>query len=84
MRVSRMRVAESNARREDMAQLIERNLSEKESLEYMTIAERERYEGKLENAIETARLMKAKGFPMSDILEITGLSEYQLKENAII
>ncbi|MCC5814659.1 MAG: TPM domain-containing protein [Leptospira sp.] len=30
-----------------MAQLIERNLSEKESLEYMTIAERERYEGKL-------------------------------------
>ena len=34
--------------------------------------------------LEDARLMKIKGYPVSDILEITGLSEAQLKENGIL
>jgi predicted transposase/invertase (TIGR01784 family) len=40
-------------------------------------------EGKLEGKLESARLMKNKGYPISDILEITGLSELVLKENGI-
>ncbi len=41
-------------------------------------------EGILQGKLEDARLMKAKGYPISDILEITGLTEDQLKENGII
>ena len=40
-------------------------------------------EGKLEQAIETARKMREKGFSISEILEITGLTEEQLNENGI-
>ena len=32
------------------------------------------------NAIQTARKMKAKGFQISDIVEITGLSEKEINE----
>ena len=39
-----------------------------------------REQGKL----ESARLMKNKGYPISDILEITGLSEKVLKENGVL
>ena len=41
-------------------------------------------EGKLEKALETARKMKEKGFTLSEIEEITGLSEDQLRENGIL
>jgi predicted transposase/invertase (TIGR01784 family) len=34
--------------------------------------------------LETARLMKIKGYPLSDILEITGLTEEILQANSII
>jgi predicted transposase/invertase (TIGR01784 family) len=83
-------------RKEVMAHVLEKNLSESKALEFMTFAERERFEGRLEGieqgiekgmekkAFEDARLMKAKGYSMEDILEITGLSEPQLKENGII
>ncbi|MCC5816329.1 MAG: hypothetical protein JJT78_16380 [Leptospira sp.] len=40
-------------------------------------------EGRLEGKLEDARLMKAKDYPMADIIEITGLSESQLEENGI-
>ncbi len=40
--------------------------------------------GKLEEKLETARLMISKGYPILDILEITGLSEIILKENRIL
>ena len=40
--------------------------------------------GRLEKALEYARLMKDKGYPVLDILEITGLSESQLIENRIL
>ena len=43
-----------------------------------------RVEGKLEGKLESARLMKTKGYPISDILEITGLSEKVLKENGVL
>jgi predicted transposase/invertase (TIGR01784 family) len=40
--------------------------------------------GKLEGKLETARKMLVKGFSASEILEITGLSEDQLRENGIV
>jgi predicted transposase/invertase (TIGR01784 family) len=40
--------------------------------------------GKLEGKLETARKMLVKGFSASEILEITGLTEDQLKENGIV
>ena len=40
--------------------------------------------GKLDNAIETARKMKAKGFSVLEIQDITELNENQLKENGIL
>jgi predicted transposase/invertase (TIGR01784 family) len=40
--------------------------------------------GKLEKALETARKMKVKGFSVSEIQDITGLSDDQLKENGIL
>jgi predicted transposase/invertase (TIGR01784 family) len=40
--------------------------------------------GKIEGKIEDARMMKEKGLDLSLILEITGLSESQLKENGIL
>jgi predicted transposase/invertase (TIGR01784 family) len=64
--------------------------------EYMTFLEQIIEKGKLEGMekgiekgiekgkLEDARLMKVKGYPVSDILEITGLSETQLKENGIL
>ena len=41
-------------------------------------------EGEFRKAIETARKMKMKGFSKLEIIEITGLSESQLKENGIV
>jgi len=46
--------------------------------------EKGREEGELKKAIETARKMLEKGFSVSEIQEITGLSEDQLKENGIL
>ncbi|MCG9875202.1 MAG: Rpn family recombination-promoting nuclease/putative transposase [Leptospiraceae bacterium] len=56
--------------------------------EYMTylekIEEKGIEKGRLEKALENAQLMKARGYPILDILEITGLSETQLRENGIL
>lgn len=46
--------------------------------------EKGKLEGKLEKAIEDAPLMKIKDYPISDILEITGLTKAQLRENKIL
>ena len=50
----------------------------------LTAYERALEEGKLENKLETAQKMHAKGFSASEIQEITGLSEDQLRENGIV
>ena len=42
------------------------------------------FSGREEKAIEDARLMRVKGYPIVDILEITGLSESQLRNNGIL
>jgi predicted transposase/invertase (TIGR01784 family) len=56
--------------------------------EYMNVLDKIREEGKLEGefqkAIETAQKMNEKGFSASEIQEISGLSESQLKENGIL
>ena len=39
--------------------------------------------GEMNKALETARRMKELGFSISEIQEITGLSENQLRENGI-
>lgn len=71
-------------RREVMAQVIEKNLSETKSKDFDTWAERERYEGKLEGKIEgkieTARMMKAEGDSIEKILRVTGLSKDALEK----
>ena len=50
----------------------------------LTAYERALEEGKLENKLETAQKMHTKGFSASEIQEITGLSEDQLRENGIV
>jgi len=40
--------------------------------------------GREEKALETARRMKAKGLPLTDILEFTGLSREKLREAGIL
>jgi predicted transposase/invertase (TIGR01784 family) len=40
--------------------------------------------GKIESKLETARKMKAKGFSVSEIQDITGLSDIELKLNGIL
>ena len=60
--------------------------------EYMNVLDKIREEGKLEGklegefqkALETAQKMNEKGFSASEIQEISGLSESQLKENGIL
>jgi predicted transposase/invertase (TIGR01784 family) len=46
--------------------------------------ERGERKGKLEGKLEDSRLMKINGYPISDILEITKLTEDQLRENGIL
>ncbi len=40
--------------------------------------------GEQKKAIATARLMLSKGYPLSDITEMTGLTEAQLREAGLI
>jgi len=46
--------------------------------------EKGREEGGLIKALKTARKMREKAFSISEIQEITGLSEDQLRENGIV
>ena len=54
----------------------------------MTLYERAfedgREEGEFKTKLDTALKLYTKGFTVSEILEITGLSEDQLKENGIV
>jgi predicted transposase/invertase (TIGR01784 family) len=60
--------------------------------EYMNLLERLEEKGRLEGLqegefktkLETAQKMQIKGFSKLEIIEITGLSESQLKENGIV
>jgi predicted transposase/invertase (TIGR01784 family) len=60
--------------------------------EYMTLLEKleekgqieGKIQGKIEGKIETARKMKEKGFSLSEIKDITGFTEGQLRENGIL
>ena len=40
--------------------------------------------GKLDTKLETARKMLEKGFPVSEVQDITGLSEEELRENGVL
>ena len=76
-----------NIRRKYMATVYESDITDlvKPHLDKARVEgiEKGKIEGKLEGKLESARLMKSKGYPISDILEITGLSELVLKENVI-
>jgi predicted transposase/invertase (TIGR01784 family) len=50
----------------------------------MTLYERALEEGELKGKLENAHKMQEKGFNIYEILEITGLSEEQLRENGIL
>ena len=82
---------------EDMLDYIFRSRSESRDLieevimgkqKTMTLYERAleegREEGQLKNKLETARKLVYKGFSVSEIQDITGLSEEELQENGII
>lgn len=66
--------------------LLEERMNSDRDFAYEMAAQYERGEEKgiEKKALEDARLMKARGLELSLILEITGLSESQLKENGII
>ena len=51
---------------------------------YERALEEGREEGQLKNKLETARKLVYKGFSVSEIQDITGLSEEELRENGII
>ena len=77
-----------NIRRKYMATVYESDITDlvKPHLDKARVEgiEKGKIEGKLEGKLESARLMKSKGYPISDILEITGLSELVLKENSVL
>ena len=50
----------------------------------LTAYERAFEDGEMNTKLETARRMKEKGFSITEIEEITGLSEDQLRENGIL
>ena len=50
----------------------------------LTAYERALEEGEMKNKLETARKLVNKGFSASEIWDITGLSEDELRENGII
>ena len=54
-----------------------------ESPAYQWIKEEGREEGREEGKLESARLMDKKAYPLSDIIEITGLTKEQLREAGI-
>ena len=66
----------------DSRELVEEIIMGKQKT--MTLYERALEEGELKKAIETARKMLEKGFSVSEIQGITGLSEDQLRENGIL
>ncbi len=52
--------------------------------DYMNMLEKIKFEGKLEEKVETARKMREEGESIQKILKYTGLTESQLKENGIV
>jgi predicted transposase/invertase (TIGR01784 family) len=72
------------SRTEDNDFLEEAIMGRKVLTAYERALEEGREEGELKKALETARKMLEKEFSVSEIQEITGLSEDQLKENGIL
>ena len=85
----------SDFQKEEVKKLIHQHMSEQAGVSIMTTLERIRTEG-IEIGIETgiergstetnlrnARTMLRKGYPLTDIIEITGLTEEQLKDAGI-
>jgi predicted transposase/invertase (TIGR01784 family) len=74
--------------REDAEEYTSKNVFKEMEKEYMNLLERleekGRLEGEFNTKLETARKMHIKGFTKLEIIEITGLSESQLKENGIV
>lgn len=84
----KMRVAafekDEDIRRQFMASVDVADIRELVKPVYFQGLEEGKLEGKMEGKLETARLMRAKGMVLSDIVEMTGLTETELKENDII
>ncbi len=72
------------SRTEDNDFLEEAIMGRKVLTAYERALEEGREEGEFRNRLDTARKMLMKGFSASEILEITGLSEEQLRENGIL
>jgi predicted transposase/invertase (TIGR01784 family) len=61
-----------NAERKGLARGMEKGMAEG--------LEKGRVEGKAENKMETARIMKSKGFAIADIVDITGLTKKEIEK----
>jgi predicted transposase/invertase (TIGR01784 family) len=72
------------SRKEDHKQLEEAIMGKRVLTAYERTLEEGIGIGEMNKALETARRMKDKGFLVSEIEEITGLSENQLRENGIL
>ena len=72
------------SRKEDHKQLEEAIMGKRVLTAYERTLEEGIGIGEMNKALETARRMKDKGFLVSEIEEITGLSEDQLRENGIL
>ncbi|MCC5814910.1 MAG: hypothetical protein JJT78_09155 [Leptospira sp.] len=79
-------ILEAYSADEEKRRQVEEKLRNDRDYQYDMAAQFEKgiVKGKLEKAIDDARMMKEKGLDLSLILEITGLSESQLKENGIL
>jgi len=75
-----------STREKDAKVFRDENLYRLEGLgeDYMTIIDEIKLEGKLEGKLEDAEKMISKGIPLSDVLEITGLSESDLKDRGLV
>ena len=66
----------------DSQRLLE-HVPEQEAEHMMSTLEKVRVEGIKQGKVEDARAMLRKGYPLTDIIEITGLTEEQLKNAGI-
>jgi len=73
--------SEFTRRIEEMIQTVKQNEQERQEYRLMSTFEMDaRYKGIYENKRETAKLMKNRGYPISEILLMTGLSETEIEE----
>lgn len=75
-----------SARKKDETKFKEKEIYQTRAIEgeFMNVIEEIQLEGKLKDKLEAASKMLGKGFSLIDILEITSLTDSDLKEKGLI